>query len=175
MVLSWKLNEIVCCKLNPLRFCLPTIRKKFARVAYINKIAYCYSIIDANNRISLPLAGEANSSIKMFISNENELEISSNAHLNLKKNNESKHTKINTNPLDSFFPFDPYLLTRSKVFINKYYQEFQDVITNESDEDSDEDDEDDEEESEDDDNDDEGEDQDLISDDEIDNKDDIES
>ncbi|ELT94357.1 hypothetical protein CAPTEDRAFT_221291 [Capitella teleta] len=29
------------------------------------------------------------------------------------------------NPLDSFFPFDPYILTRSKDFITELYQEFE--------------------------------------------------
>jgi hypothetical protein len=49
--------------------------------------------------------------------------------------------------LDSFFPFDPYLLKRSKLFIESIYQEFNDVIDDEMDLDSDEEtDEDDEEE-----------------------------
>ena len=38
LIKSWKLNDIVSCKLNPLRYCLPTIRKKFARVAYVNQV-----------------------------------------------------------------------------------------------------------------------------------------
>ena len=49
--------------------------------------------------------------------------------------------------MDSFFPFDPYLLKRSKLFIESIYQEFNDVIDDEMDLDSDEEtDEDDEEE-----------------------------
>ena len=49
--------------------------------------------------------------------------------------------------MDSFFPFDPYLLKRSKLYIESIYQEFNDVIDDEMDLDSDEEtDEDDEEE-----------------------------
>lgn len=48
--------------------------------------------------------------------------------------------------MDSFFPFDPYLLKRSKLFIESIYQEFNDVIDDEMDLDSEETDEDDEEE-----------------------------
>ena len=40
--------------------------------------------------------------------------------------------------MDSFFPFDPYLLKRSKLFIESIYQEFNDVIDDEMDLDSDE-------------------------------------
>ena len=67
--------------------------------------------------------------------------------------NEDKAKKdMSENPLDSFFPFDPYLLNRSKGFIQKYYVEFQDVIDDdmEDDMDSDEDEEDDDSEDDDD-------------------------
>jgi RNA polymerase I-specific transcription initiation factor RRN3 len=38
-----------------------------------------------------------------------------------------------SNPLDSFFPFDPYLLRRSHVFIEKYYRSWQGNEENEDD------------------------------------------
>lgn len=50
---------------------------------------------------------------------------------------------MNENPLDSFFPFDPYLLKRSKPFVESHYQEFQSIVDDEMDVDSDVDDEDD--------------------------------
>ncbi len=40
LIKSWKLNEIVSSKLNPLRYCLPSVRKKFSRVSYINQVGY---------------------------------------------------------------------------------------------------------------------------------------
>ncbi len=38
LIKSWKINEIVSSKLNPLRYCLPSVRKKFSRVSYINQV-----------------------------------------------------------------------------------------------------------------------------------------
>lgn len=133
LVKSWKLNEIVGSKLNPLKYCLPSVRKKFSRVTYVNQVAYCYSIIDANNRTSLPTTTESAMSKRMFFNNFQ-------AH-NKKKADPSIDKKttltFNENPLDSFFPFDPYLLKRSKPFIDNFYQEFQSVIDEEMDIESD--------------------------------------
>jgi len=87
----------------------------------LNKIAYCYSIIDNNNRISLPFSGQINDNPNKFFSSEKE-------SLNVPNNSQSNEViKPNYNPLDSFFPFDPYLLIRSKIFIQKYYQDFNDI------------------------------------------------
>jgi RNA polymerase I-specific transcription initiation factor RRN3 len=158
LVKSWKLNEIVSCKLNPLRYCLPTIRKKFARVTYLNQIAYCYSIIDSNNRITLPISGQSSSNIKMFFSGQADSLANDKSKLKQSKlmNEDKAKKEMSENPLDSFFPFDPYLLNRSKGFIQKYYVEFQDVIDDdmEDDMDSDEDEEDDDSEDDDDEEDD---------------------
>lgn len=137
LIKSWKLNEIVSSKLNPLRYCLPSVCKKFSRVAYTNQVAYCYSIIDANNRVSLPTTAESTMNKRMFYSHGN-LDSKSN-----QTNPNKKTNSMNENPLDSFFPFDPYLLKRSKPFIEKHYQEFQSIIDEEMDVDSDLDDEDD--------------------------------
>jgi RNA polymerase I-specific transcription initiation factor RRN3 len=161
LVRTWKLNELVTSKLNPLRYCLRSIRKKFARIAYINQIAYCYSIIDANNRLTIPISGQSSKQNLngMFFSNQNDSlflkEASCDANKLNKKSIEKRFDSnaIADNPLDSFFPFDPYLLSRSRIYVVKYYQEFQNVIDddmelddddNESDSDDDDDDDDDE-------------------------------
>jgi RNA polymerase I-specific transcription initiation factor RRN3 len=69
------------------------------------------------------------------------------------KSKENTATTVNSshfdNPLDSFFPFDPYLLNRSKVFIEKFYVQFTDILDDE-DEEMDSDDDEDEEEDDDD-------------------------
>jgi RNA polymerase I-specific transcription initiation factor RRN3 len=125
LVKSWKLGEIVSSKLNPLRYCLPSVVKKFSRVAYINQIAYCYSIIDANNRVSLPTTSDLFNTKRMFFSNNNNLNsnkfLANNSNSNNNNNKIQGSTSTNENPLDSFFPFDPYLLKRSKCFIEKYH------------------------------------------------------
>lgn len=143
LVKSWKLNEIITSKLNPLRYCLPTVRKKFARITYVNQIAYCYSIIDANNRTSLPISGQSSLNIKMFFSNQTD-------SFDSKNGDSKKPIGLVENPLDSFFPFDPYLLIKSRAYIQKAYVEFKDIYDESIEESSEEDDEDEEDESEDD-------------------------
>lgn len=139
LVKSWKLNEIISSKLNPLRYCLPTVRKKFARITYVNQIAYCYAIIDSNSRMSLPISGQSSLNIKMFFSNK------SNTFDNKSEN--SKNVSFLDNPLDSFFPFDPYLLNRSKNYIEKFYVEFKEIFSEYMEESTEEEDEDEEDES----------------------------
>ena len=142
LVKSWKLNSIVTSKLNPLKYCMKTVRKKFARIAYMHQIAYCYTILDANNRMSIPDAVESN--LNMFFAGDSMIK-----SVNTTKN----HVRSNfDNPLDSFFPFDPYLLKRSKRFIEKFYQEFQDDLEDDVESESDEDDDEDEEPNDDEDN-----------------------
>jgi RNA polymerase I-specific transcription initiation factor RRN3 len=159
LVKTWKLNEIVSCKLNPLRYCLPTVRSKFAKITYVHQIAYCYKIIDANNRVALPVSCNVSSNFKP---------VSLKASVGGERGMESGGG-VNNNPLDSFFPFDPYLLTRSKSIVEKHYVEFRDVIDEEMDDEDDEDSE--EEMSDDDEDDDEDEDDDGIDDDETEEED----
>ncbi len=77
------------------------------------KIAYCYSIIDANNRVSLPTTSELAMNNRMFFNNKQQKG-------DLNNTNAKTSSAFHENPLDSFFPFDPYLLKRSKPFIEKY-------------------------------------------------------
>lgn len=131
LIKSWKLNDIINSKLNPLLYCLPTVRKKFARITYVNQIAYCYSILDANNRISLPIVSSTKSANlkRSFFQTDDSFSNS--------LSNSKKTSNTNENPLDSFFPFDPYLLKRSKKFVDSIYLEYyQDEMDISSDEDS---------------------------------------
>lgn len=110
--------------------------------------AACYSIIDANNRVSLPIVSltQTANNKRTFFSNQNDTFSTTNVLKSGEKESKKKNKNLNENPLDSFFPFDPYLLKRSKLFIESIYQEFNDVIDDEMDLDSEETDEDDEEE-----------------------------
>lgn len=91
-------DRIVTCKLNPLKVCLPTVAKMFAAVTRKNEVVFCYTIIEKNNRILLPVAS---STFTPTI-----------ARLSL------------FNQLDSFFPYDPYLLKRSQKFIRNLYRDW---------------------------------------------------
>ena len=87
MDLCWNLCRSRCCnrcshsncnfakiELNPLFYCLSTVTKKFSRITYINQVAYCYSIIDANNRVSLPIVSSTQTANnkRTFFSNQND-------------------------------------------------------------------------------------------------------
>lgn len=93
------MDRIVTCKMNPLKVCLPTVVKMFAHITRHHELVFCYTIIERNNRMLLPVATTT----------------SSRAVLNLSF----------LNQLDSFFPFDPYLLRRSSRFIKPIYQEWE--------------------------------------------------
>ena len=87
----------VTCHLNPLRFCLPTIVRNFSAVAKHFQVAYCDTILQKNARLHLP-------------------EVSAMA----------THVTSGAKPvlLDTFFPFDPYNLSKSRHFIDLYYREY---------------------------------------------------
>ena len=91
---SLQFNSIVTCQLNPLRVCLPPVVKNFAAIARNYQLAYCDTIIQRNSRINLPVIGNLSSSGAPLSS-------------------ETAKPLL----LDSFFPFDPYRLPKSKVFV----------------------------------------------------------
>lgn len=133
---SWKFSTIISSKLNPLRFCLPTITKKFATLTRLYQLAYCYTIIDTNNRLTLPsisdnFSGNRSNMRKFFNSSiDSTFDITGNTDGG-EVNSASATMNIQENPLDSFFPFDPYLLNRSKTFIENLYQHYNDNTCNE--------------------------------------------
>uniref|UniRef100_A0A1B6CIL8 RNA polymerase I-specific transcription initiation factor RRN3 n=1 Tax=Clastoptera arizonana TaxID=38151 RepID=A0A1B6CIL8_9HEMI len=91
------LAKIVTCHLNPLKVCLPAVTSNFASVTRHYQLAYCYSVIEHNARNTIPLVYR-NSSGAAVMSMPVQLE--------------------------TYFPFDPYLLQRSNHFINSLYREY---------------------------------------------------
>ncbi|XP_064636420.1 RNA polymerase I-specific transcription initiation factor RRN3-like [Lineus longissimus] len=103
---SLNFQTIVTCRLNPLRICLPVVVKTFSSIARQHQIAFCDTVIEHNNRSNLPLTTlKTQGRIKLSL----------------------------TNALDSFFPFDPYLLARSQRHIEPLYRDYggQPVVTTE--------------------------------------------
>lgn len=92
---SLNLERIVMCQLNPLRVCIPAVTNMFAAITRKYQLVFCYTIIERNNRHVLPVV---RSSVG------------------------GSSVSANVNPLDSFFPFDPYLLKRSGKVIEPIYQ-----------------------------------------------------
>ncbi|XP_076035704.1 RNA polymerase I-specific transcription initiation factor RRN3 homolog Tif-IA isoform X2 [Oratosquilla oratoria] len=90
------LERLVLSKLNPLRICAPAIVSNFAAVTRRFQLAYCSTILENNKRMTLPSVSSSGGCSE-----------------------QGRRTH-----LDMFFPFDPYLLQRSKNYITQHYREF---------------------------------------------------
>lgn len=97
---SLNLERVVMCQLNPLKVCLPSVTSMFAAITRTYQVVFCYTIIERNNRHMLPV---------------------------VRSSAGGDSVTTNTNPLDSFFPFDPYLLRRSGQLIEPLYQVWEEL------------------------------------------------
>jgi RNA polymerase I-specific transcription initiation factor RRN3 len=93
------LYKNVFSKLNPLKICAPTIVHQFARIAHHLRFMYVNSLIETNKRIRLArVAGVG----------------ARETALTMKKGEDDFL-------LDAYFPFDPYVLPRSKKWVESDY------------------------------------------------------
>ncbi|XP_061555740.1 RNA polymerase I-specific transcription initiation factor RRN3 isoform X1 [Phycodurus eques] len=92
---SLNLERVVMCQMNPLKVCIPAVTNMFAAITRKYQVVFCYTIIERNNRQILPV---------------------------VRSSGGGDSVRNNTNPLDSFFPYDPYLLKRSGQLIGPLYQ-----------------------------------------------------
>ncbi|KAM3916647.1 RNA polymerase I-specific transcription initiation factor RRN3 isoform 1-T2 [Leptodactylus fuscus] len=88
-------ERIVMCQLNPLKLCLPSVVNLFAAITRKYQLVFCYTIIERNNRQMIPI---------------------------VRSSTGGETAQTFTNPLDSFFPFDPCVLKRCKKLIDPIYQ-----------------------------------------------------
>ena len=109
-----RLQKIVTCHLNPLRFCRPAIVRNFSSVAQYLQLAYCETIIQKNMRLNLPVVNNSALNATCSVTGPNAV-------------------------LHSFFPFDPYTLKDSKQFVSPHYRQYVgNVVTEEVESSSDE-------------------------------------
>ncbi|KAJ3511569.1 hypothetical protein NLJ89_g4025 [Agrocybe chaxingu] len=116
------IKRVVVSVLNPLKVCSANVVLQFSRVAQATDFIYCYTILDANKRsdsTTSPSRGVADASVAIL--NPTVLCDSTNAELN------------------TFFPFDPYRLPKSNVFIQSVYREWSSVAIEDEGDDEDED------------------------------------
>ncbi|XP_043226283.1 RNA polymerase I-specific transcription initiation factor RRN3-like isoform X3 [Amphibalanus amphitrite] len=110
---SLNYERMVTSQLNPLRFCLPAVVQNFANVARHYQLAYCYTVIERNNRIRIPVVVSTAFGLKRLSAEQ---------------------------LYSSYFPFDPYLLKHSASFIKPCYREYEgDPIDSDSESDSEDD------------------------------------
>jgi RNA polymerase I-specific transcription initiation factor RRN3 len=124
-------------KLNPLKICAPSIVTQFARMAHHLRFLYVYPLIETNKRVRL-----ARSLASGYLDGMGGRETA----LTTKKGE-------GTFLLDAYFPFDPYVLPRSKRWLERDYVTWKPVpgMPIEKDDDDDEDEEDEEDDDDDDD------------------------
>eukprot|EP00070_Physeter_catodon_P002954 XP_007106215.2 RNA polymerase I-specific transcription initiation factor RRN3 isoform X3 [Physeter catodon] len=82
---SLNFERIVMSQLNPLKICLPSVVNFFAAITNKYQLVFCYTLIERNNRQMLPV---------------------------IRNTAGGDSVQTCTNPLDTFFPFDPYVLKR---------------------------------------------------------------
>lgn len=97
---SLNLERVVMCQLNPLKVCLPAVTNTFAAITRKYQVVFCYTVMERNSRLVLPVVHSSTG---------------------------GDSVAAVTNPLDSFFPFDPYLLRRSGQVIQPLYQVWEEL------------------------------------------------
>merc|ERR1712029_458872 len=108
------LNTIVTCRLNPLFYCLYQVVANFSAIARNYQLAYCETVIQRNNRISLPSVDNPQAALSA-----SKAEVIANTN----------------NHLDSFFPFDPYRLPGTRDQFQPFYRGYNGATFESEDED----------------------------------------
>ncbi|KAF2634926.1 RNA polymerase I-specific transcription initiation factor RRN3, partial [Massarina eburnea CBS 473.64] len=104
------LRRNIFCKLNPLKICSPSIVQQFARIAHHLRFLYVFPLMETNKRVRLSRAVGAYS---------DGIGVRDTA-LTMKKGEQGFL-------MDAYFPFDPYLLPRSKKWMQGDYNEWKSV------------------------------------------------
>ncbi|KXN92333.1 RNA polymerase I-specific transcription initiation factor RRN3 [Leucoagaricus sp. SymC.cos] len=123
------LQRVVSSVFNPLRVCSVNVVMQFARVAQATDFIYCYTILESNRR--LEHAGASSSTRANTGTSTLDQPRQPPTMLLALDRSESRSA---TAELNTFFPFDPYRLPRSAIFIKDVYREWASVaIDSESD------------------------------------------
>ncbi|KIM46443.1 hypothetical protein M413DRAFT_441534 [Hebeloma cylindrosporum] len=136
------LKRVVSSVLNPLKVCSPNVVMQFARVAPATDFIYCYTILESNKRAEFSVSSTSSTSATTTVSSSRRESLSTSMTL--------LHTKFLYEPanaeLNTFFPFDPYRLPKSNVFIQGVYREWSSVAIDDDDDDDEDEEEDEDEE-----------------------------
>lgn len=149
------LQRAITSDLNPLLGCNTTVVNTFAKVAHHNNFAYCFSIIEANQQstarsssshsLSATAAGAApgptrqNSSASTASASATASALGNSTTYTVPR--KARQANIDAG-LDSYYPFDPFTLPRSKRYIDRIYRTWGEVSIPLDDDDDESDDED---------------------------------
>ncbi|WVQ85078.1 hypothetical protein IAT38_007242 [Cryptococcus sp. DSM 104549] len=150
------LQRALTSDLNPLLGCNPTIVSTFAKVAHHTNFAYCFSIIEANQQSTHHTRSTSSHSLTTLAKplphphphsarpGQPPSRTPSTASVSVSTMSAGAQTlprqarQLNVDAgLDSYFPFDPYDLPRSKRYIERLYRTWGEVSIDQGDSDSD--------------------------------------
>jgi RNA polymerase I-specific transcription initiation factor RRN3 len=140
------LQRAITSELNPLLGCNTTVVNTFAKVAHHTNFAYCFSIIEANQQSTTRSTSSHSLSAQANGGSENgqlrrqpsTRQNSTSASYSIPR--KARQSNIDAG-LDSYYPFDPFTLPRSKQYIDNLYRTWGEVsipLDDESDDDDDE-------------------------------------
>jgi len=124
------LQRAITSELNPLLGCNTTVVNTFAKVAHHTNFAYCFSIIEANQQSttrstsSHSLTAQANGTTPSLNRQASTRQSSTSSTYSVPR--KARQTNIDAG-LDSYYPFDPFTLPRSKRFIDTLYRTWGEV------------------------------------------------
>ncbi|EJK64970.1 hypothetical protein THAOC_14237 [Thalassiosira oceanica] len=140
-------------ELQPLKYCLESVRHEFLLLAdELNLFFEAQDLDDAESEIQL----DADKKFIKSLWDSSEMKDSNGKEKNMKRPTGRRRSRIistaatqekkrldggvgglgrGSNPLNSFFPFDPYLLQQSFLHVNPYYRNWEDCILTVDDED----------------------------------------
>ncbi|KAI9680183.1 MAG: hypothetical protein M1829_001420 [Trizodia sp. TS-e1964] len=118
-------HRAIYSKLNPLKVCSPMIVNEFAKISNFLNFLYVFPLIETNKRLRLAHYSAPTHDAYKMPSRESALSA---------RADESLHQ------LDAYFPFDPYLLPKSKKWIEGDYVKWKGIPNDKPEGDDDEDD-----------------------------------
>ncbi|KAI9700466.1 MAG: hypothetical protein M1820_006765 [Bogoriella megaspora] len=110
-----RLSSHIYSVLNPLKVCAPGIVNQFAHIARATKFLYVYPLIEANKRVRLQLGG-----LSFGFAGAD-----GGGRLGAAKEGVAGSDK--GKQLEAYFPFDPYILPKSKRWLDGDYLDWNDV------------------------------------------------
>ncbi|XP_022660075.1 RNA polymerase I-specific transcription initiation factor RRN3-like isoform X2 [Varroa destructor] len=116
---SLNLEQLITSPLNPLKIMSKSIATNFANVSRHYQVVYCHAIIERNQRSALPMAHVAYGPHNAQTA--------------------SGQTSQCSTIIEGYFPFDPYVLIRSRRWIEPIYRHYVDYLSSAGDLDDDED------------------------------------
>ncbi|KAJ6466697.1 RNA polymerase I-specific transcription initiation factor RRN3 [Mycena vitilis] len=131
-------QRIINSVLNPLKLCSPNVVGQFAHIAQATGFTYCFTILEANKRSEYG-ANNAEGRVSMSRKNTSTSTSASTSATTYMYPAQALNSSI-TAELNTFFPFDPYKLAKSSVYIQSIYREWSAVAIDDEEEEEEEED-----------------------------------